>query len=254
MKLAKVEWYGEEVCENILLETVQDVLDYQDLLVTNTSETFSRMVKDRIPVARWDHYGHDGAYGNSFNMAVQKCKIFGGRPIMEFDKITNTKCISILGQIQKGQQVVINKVGGWCPVMDSVHKVLEVTDYQPHSNRKVVINPDTQYINLENDPDLEKRTIEYLSAIDQNYSYVLRLCEYSEDELVQIFKEFMSAGGHTVYVYTTGSNVNQMWEYSRAIISSGLKNVIFEFNSGTDADILEVVQYLKDNSIIVELI
>lgn len=253
MKIAKVNWDGE-IGDNLLIETIQDVFDYQEHLANNTSLTFSKVVAARIPVDRWDHYGHEGEYGNSFNMAVQKCKIFGGRPIMEFDKISNSKCVAILGQIHKGHKVLINKVGGWCPVMESIHTILEVSEYSPKSDRKVVINSGTQYINLENDPKLEKRTIQYLSSVDKNYSYVLRLCEFSKEELVKIFEEFKLAGGRTVYVYTTGSNVHQMWEYSEAIIKSGLKSVEFEFNSGYDNKHKEVVHYLQLGGVKVVLI
>ena len=254
MQLAKVEWYGNEICENILLSTYEDVLEYQQLLVNNTNNTFHKVVTSKIPLTRWDHYGWDYKYGNSFNLAVQKCKIFGGRPIMEFDKITNEKCVSILSCIHKGQSVVINKVGGWCPVTGSIHKILEINDYIPKSDRQAVIKDNTKYINLENDPKLEGRTIEYLSALDKNYSYILRLVEYSKEELINIFKEFITKGGEIVYVYTTGSNVGQMWEYSEAIIGSGLKTVAFEFNWGYNEQHKDVVEYLTENHITVEVL
>ena len=254
MRVAIVRWHQSEVCENLIIESIEDVFAYQEHLAKNTSDTFSKVVKARIPNTCWDHYGHEGEYGNSFNMAVQKCKILGGRPIMEFDKITNEKCIAILGCIQKGMKVLINKVGGWCYLHSDYHEVLGYKEYVPSSERKAVINENTQYINLENDPTLEKRSIEYLSSVDENYSYVLRLIEYSDEELAIVFKQFIAFGGHTVYVYTTGSNVNQMWDYSRAIIKSGLKNIVFEFNAGMNGQIAEVINFLKDSSITVGLV
>lgn len=254
MQLATVKWHDNEICTNILLETSEDVFQYQELLANNAAMTVDHLFKSKIPVNRWDHFGHEGAYGNPFNMAVQMAKIEGGRPLFNLDRVANEICVAILKQIMKGDTVLINKVGGWCPYTPSIHEIIEVKDFVYTSNRKAVIKNNTKYINLENDHILEKRTKDYLGALDQNFSFILCLREYSERELVKIFEEFSAKGGQIVYVYTTGSDVAQMWEYSEAIIKSGLKVVEFEFNAGYTDEHKEVVEYLQQNQVSVTLI
>jgi hypothetical protein len=255
MKTVNIKWHGETIQTNLLLESYEDILEYQEMLAVNTSRTFDNMIKSRIPVDRWDHYGRGGEYGNSFNMAVQKCKIFGGRPILEFDKVTNEKCLAILKVIQRGEIVVVNSVGGWCNLMTEIHEMIgEPIDYVPKSQRQAVIKDNTKYINLENDPRLEKRTKEYLSELDKNYSYILCLNEYNQNELIEIFKEFRSKGGEIVYVYTTGTNIVQMWEYCAAIVTAQIKFVEFEFNAGYGAEHKEVVKFLIDSGVEVKLL
>lgn len=255
MKTAQIKWHGEVIQNNLLLDSYEDVLEYQELLAKNTSQTFDRVVTSRISINSWDHYGYEGEYGNSFNMAVQKCKILGGRPILEFDKVTNEKCVAMLKVINRGETVIVNSVGGWCYIMPDIHEIMsEPVEYVPKSQRQAVILDNTKYINLENDPQLENRTKEYLGELDQNYSYILCLNEYHNHELIEIFKEFKSKGGEIVYVYTTGTNTVQMWDYSKAIIDSGIKFVEFEFNAGEDSEHKEIVKYLIDNGVEVKLL
>lgn len=250
MKLAKIKWYGNEVCENIILSSLEDILEYQQLLTRNTVDTFSYVAKNNIPVDRWDHYGSNGDYGNSFNLTIQTCKLSGGRPVLEFDKITNSKCLNMSKIINMGRDVVVNKNGGYCDFCPTRHEILEYCgDFKSSTNKAAVIKENTKYINLENDPVLERHSKDFLNKVDSNYSYVLRLCEFSKDELISVFKDFKSKGGEVVYVYTTGSNVSQMWEYCNAVIAAGLKNIVFEFNAGEIEGHQDLFEFLVNNSI-----
>lgn len=252
MKLVNLLWDNTPL-ECLLLSTYEDVLEYQQLLANNTSNTFSYVLNRSIPIDRWDHYGFDGNFGNSFNMTIHKAKLFGGRPILMFDGVTNEKCVAILKAIQSGEQVVVKRNGGWCTVMEDLHKILEVSEFTGSSAKKSVINKNTTYLNLENDPELEKRTKEYLTK-DPNFSYVLCLREFTDKQLKNVFAEFLYNGGKIVYVYTTGSDTVQMWEYCKQIVESGIKQVEFEFNSGIEEEHNLIIDYLRSKNVNVEIV
>ena len=55
-----------------------------------------------------------------------------------------------------------------------------------------------------------------------------------------------------MYVYTTGINVDQMYDYSSAIISSGIKEVWFEFNAGWDENFQGVIDFLEGSGVSVK--
>lgn len=108
-----------------------------------------------------------------------------------------------------------------------------------------VINDKTQYINLENDPHLEEHTRQYLGQRDPKFSYILNLGGYSKDALVQVFTEFKAKGGKTVYVYTTGMNVPQMYEYFDAAQKAGLHDFEFHFNAFITDRIQGFIEHIK---------
>lgn len=107
------------------------------------------------------------------------------------------------------------------------------------------IKENTQYINLENDPELEERTRQYLGERDANYSHILNLHKFSKANLVKVFTEFKANGGSIVHVYTTGTNVPQMYEYFDAAKEAGLNDFVFEFNAGTGNGIDRFINHIK---------
>ena len=111
-------------------------------------------------------------------------------------------------------------------------KVLSNEPYDPTEEATYEIKENTKYINLENDAELEKHTLKHFKEVDPNYSYVCNLRSFSQAELIKIFKEFKANGGETAYLYTTGFDVDQVFEYSYALQEAGITKIDFEFNSG----------------------
>ena len=111
-----------------------------------------------------------------------------------------------------------------------------------------MINENTKYINLENDPKLEKYSENYLKDKDVNYSYITNLSSHTNNQLKAIFKEFISKGGTTVYVYTTGMKIQQMYDYFNTAVDTGLSSFEFEFNSEITTDIKLFIDYAKERA------
>ena len=167
--------------------------------------------------------------------------------------MADQKIKNMLDSVQAGETLLVNSVGGYCPFTEGYHKIIEESEYVAIRKRTYVINKNTKYINLENDPELEEHTIKYLTSIDPNYSYICELRNYNIEELVEIFKDFQDNGGDTVYVYTTGMDVPQMYDYTEAIVQSGIKKVEFEFNAGYDMEHDGIIEDLKINNINVDV-
>ncbi len=256
MKLAKIKWNGEEeIRENILLSTVQEVYEYSQMTSDTAASNISEWLKGRIPPNRWDHYiRNTGTWGNPLVSAVSEMFITGKNAIYTVDTHIHKKYTNMCLGVIAGHKIVVNKVGGYCYLTDKLHEVISIEDFIKDNPRFYVINEGTQWMNLENDPQVEERTKEYLGAIDPNFSYICHLHQYAEVELRVIFKEFKDKGGIGIHVYTTAGNITQMEEYSRAIVHAGIKNVIFEFNAGINDDIVEVVSWLQNKNINVEIV
>jgi hypothetical protein len=145
--------------------------------------------------------------------------------------------------VANGETILVNNVGGYCTYDPDYYTIINVRETEIPKN--YVINEGTKYINLENDPELEQHAIDYLERVDQNYSYITNLASHDYHSLVEIFGEFLKAGGDTVYVFTTGMNVEQMYEYESAARHAGIRKFEFEFNSGINNDIQKFIDYLK---------
>lgn len=107
------------------------------------------------------------------------------------------------------------------------------------------LKENSKYINLENDPKLEIFTMDELSKIDENYSHILNLRHLSDNALRNTLKRFVKNGGDTVWQYTTGGDVEQMYSYSEIAIKAGVQHFIFYFNSGENEKIKDFISWLK---------
>ena len=249
MKNVLIETKFDEKIPYLMLDSIEDVIEYSGTLCKGVENTLKRLISSKVDISRWDHMVGRNDPDGVMGAAITKSWIIGTNPIYEVGPIADQKIKNMLNSVQAGETILVNSVGGYCPFTEGYHKIIEESEYVSVRERTYVINKNTKYINLENDPKLEEHTIEYLTSIDPNYSYICELREYDVDELVKIFKEFQDNGGDTVYVYTTGINVVQMFEYSDAIIQSGIKKVEFEFNAGYDEEHDDVIKLLKTNDV-----
>lgn len=156
-------------------------------------------------------------------------------PLIEIDKALDARLARYAHYINKGEQILVNEAGGFQFLTEKFMKTVEsVQPYDPnHTKLNSVFMPEgAQYINLENDPFLEQYTRDTLQPLNANFAYIINLRQFSEDELCDAFKAFVAQGGHTVYVYTTGQNVEQMYEYAYAAVRAGVPNLWIQLNSG----------------------
>lgn len=231
MKQATVKTKFDEVYTALLLETFVDVNEYAELLQSGVTELTVRLMKSNVSPDRWDHLlGKDDA-GGIYAAGYTAATIKGTNPIFEVPSLVDGKLHAITKYILDGETILVNPAGGFCPCVEGYHTILDVTEYVQDYSDSAVIKDDTRYINLENDPELEQHTIDYLSKWDPNFSYIVNLRKFSTDELTDLFIEFKKKGGNTVYVYTTGMDTEQMFEYTDAMIRAYISDVEFEFTT-----------------------
>lgn len=231
----------------ILLENADALMEYMEYTSELVVEQMKRLIKSKAHVERWDHMITNTPEGSLLAATILHCKMHGKNPILEMDGIMQQKFLHMLQAIIKGNRVLVNSVGGYCTMLPSWEIDTQEDMYigfQPTH----VINENTQYINLENDPELESHTRQFLGERDKNFSYVLNLHKYDKDALVKVFTEFKVKGGSIVYVYTTGMNVPQMYDYFEAAKTAGLNDFVFHFNAIISEGIKGFIHYGKGNS------
>lgn len=254
MKQVLVKTKYDEICSYLMLSNIDDILEYSETLSIGVANTLRRILASNVNIDRWDHMvgrnDPDGVMGGAINAA----NIKGTNPIYEVGPLVDSKIANMLKYVAKGEIILVNSNGGYCPFTENYHEIIEESEHVAVREQTHVINKDTKYINLENDPVLEKHTIEYLGTVDPNYSHVCQLRNYTIEELTNVFNEFQANGGDTVYVYTTGMDIPQMYEYSDAIIQSGLIKVELELNAGHEQEHDDVIKYLEEHDVDVQVL
>jgi len=245
--------FGQEH-DYIALKTIRDVMDYGAMLDEEVSNVVHKLVTSDIPVDKWDHLRMTGDGGGVFHGAMATAYVNESNPLFEIPALVSGKIKRFFDFIENGETVLVNENGGYCYFMPSYHTILSEREYVYSREDTSVVRSYTKYINLENDPKLEKHTIDYLSQKDKNFSYVLNLRNYNVEALTKIFRKFIENGGKVVYVYTTGIDVPQMFDYSEAIVAAGIKHVEFEFNAGENPRHADVISYLTERGVDVKVL
>lgn len=230
--------------EWIMLSTPEELLEYSAHVSEKVVEQTTRLLKSQANPNRWDHMITATPEGSILAGALASCKIKGGRPIFEMDAVMQRKFMNMLEHIAKGEHVLVNSRGGYC-TMHEDFEILSTSVLDTGFKPTHIINENTTYINLENDPELENRTKQYLGERDPNFSYVLNLRKYDKTALTAVFKDFKANGGKIVHVYTTGMDVPQMYDYFEAAQTAGLNDFVFEYNSGISEGIQGFIDYTK---------
>lgn len=231
----------------MLVDNPQSLMEYMEYTSDKVVAHVSRLIRDKAEVESWGDLPRNTPASGILAGAVAHCKLHGKNPIFELDNIINKRFSNMLAEILDGKQVLINSAGGYCFMLPEWEVETEEPVYLGWLPTHV-INDQTRYINLENDPELEGHTRRYLGQRDPAYSYVLNLCKYTKQALVDVFTEFKAKGGQIVYVYTTGMNVPQMYEYFEAAKTAGLNDFEFEFNSFVTDGIQGFIKHAKSCS------
>lgn len=227
----------------LLLENFSELTEYMEFTSGRVVAQITRLLKSKVGPERWDHMItalQKVAFWQRLScIARHMAKAHCLKWMVSFSK----SILNMADKIAKGQKLLVNPLGGYCSMGDDV-VILSETAFETAFQLTYTINKNTQYINLENDPELEERTRQYLGERDPNYSHILNLHKFSKKDLVSVFTEFKENGGSIVHVYTTGTNVPQMYEYFEAAKEAGLNDFVFEFNSGTENGIDDFIKHI----------
>lgn len=244
MKAITIDFYGQ-TADYILLQNIDDVLEYADDLCASAEEGAERMIKSNLPPERFDHLCATDKVGNLIRAAVMKTQVLGGSSILEIGHHANNKIQRMINHSLAGEQLMLNNMGGYCFLKDNT-VILSEEDYEFTKEPTHVIKDNTKFINLENDAVLEQHTIDHLSKIDPNFSHVCSLRNYSQSELIEVLEEFKSKGGESGYIYTTGFDVKQVQEYCAAFQAAGITKIDFEFNAGIEPELQRSLDELSE--------
>lgn len=236
--------------EVFVVRNISELASYLTYAEKCSEDLIRKVMKASVPVHRWDHIHIKSIAGVTFNAAVLKCGISGGAPLIEYSSMFDERLRDFVRLVMDNKKLVINDNGGWFDFEDESiiiksweHKFEEMWSHK--------ITEGTHIICLENDPQLEETAIEFLDDADPNYSYITNLRSYSDPMLRKAFNQFISAcdksvSQPTVYVYTTGMDVEQMRFYTSIAIECGIKDFIFDFNSGVTSRIEDFIFEFKN--------
>jgi hypothetical protein len=249
MKQATVKYFGSnDVSIGTLIESMEDINNMKSVVSNAETSTITKFIKSNEPAYRYNHVigglrPIEKALGS---LAVSRAMIKGDNPIYHMGECKNLYLIGLVALLTSGNKIFINSNGGYCPV-EGTMEIISVEEVEYVTNVKPYISKNTKVINLENDFEIEREAENYMKNVlkDYNYSFITELRLYTKDKLKKTFKDFIEKGGNTVYVYTTGRDVEQMYEYSECAISAGLNKFIFKFNAGTDDDINKFIIWLS---------
>lgn len=254
MKKAKVIYKHiseDSICEGIILESMEDIKHLQKMLDKAETGVINKCVKSGESPSRYDHviYGMRpiekaiASLANVYSISKENNMLYN-LPHASIAFLNTAMSI-----VLRGEKVFMNKNGGMTP-MDTLEIIEEEEIDEIYDGYiKYYIGKNSKVINLENDFQLERTARDYMRGSFKNsYSYILELSTIGEIMLKNIFKKFKEQGGEVVYVYTTGQNVQQMYDYSKTALEVGLNNFIFDFNVGTNEEINKFVETLKSKA------
>lgn len=255
MKTATVKYphvlQGENpLVKGIIVESADDIKLIRPELESAERGVLNKFVKSNESADRLAHIvsGFQPMERAIATLSISRGTLRGQNPIYLLGEASATYITTLLKLLAKGYTVFLNPSGGMC-VLDETFEIIESEDFAGFTKEaKYYIGKDSEVINLENDFELEDEATDFMRKNFKNYSYIKDMKVLSEYQFIQIFKEFSDQGGTTVYVYTTGMDFEQMYEYSRYALKCGLKQFIFDFNSGLDTEIRKFVAWLKERA------
>lgn len=225
----------------IILENIEDLQEYFNYTQDEIVEGVRIVLKSNVSPDSYDHLVRQNVFGGLLATSFTDCQMKGGNPLINLDKVVTQKFINFTRHILAGEKIMLNQVGGYCFVGDGTIEWINA----PDNKLTCTINTGTKYINLENDPVLEQYSKDYLSLVDKNYSYVTNMFRMRAADFNIVFNDFVDAGGTTVFVYTTGMDVDQMFVYFDSAVDTGIKNFEFVFNADITPGIKRFLRHVS---------
>ena len=229
-----------------MYECAEELSEHLDITLDTTTRELTKLIKSKESVDNWDHY-QPSANAGALRLAIGMSKVDGVNPIYSVDKYQCSISQNKLNTLLEHGNVLINGVGGYTHYDPEYMVVLSKKEMKPIDQLKNFyhIPSGTKYLNLENDPELEEYTQNTLSTIDVDFSYVVNLRSFSKERLEEVFTEFVSKGGQGLWIYTTGSDLEQLQDYVILASRVGIKKYYFTFNSGISEELHETLVYFK---------
>lgn len=231
----------------LLISNIEELTQYMKHTSDNVAKLVLGLMRDSVPVDRWDHCVTKDSAGAILKGTLIHCQFNGESPVLSIDKVMLEKFSNMMKYVIEGKKLLINCVGGYCSAPEDATFIFE-EEMDLSFKPTYLVKDNTKYINLENDPKLEEYSKNYLNKKDNNYSYITNLSSHTNEQLEVIFKEFKSKGGEVVYVYTTGLKVQQMYDYFNTAVKAGIQTFEFEFNVDIIGAIKDFIDYAKDKA------
>lgn len=208
----------DKPAKGILLEDIQDVNAYQIYKERKIDEDlFYYVTKGKTTPALVAALTlNDANVIDRFAVAAHNCKI----------KI-----------LDMGYMVCINSSGGYIPVKEE--DIVEILGSINLRNKNLTLN-NSNVIVLENDPIMDEFTVEYFNKLNQPFSSIVNLREeMKRDSLKNSLEQFKNNclnETQIVFVYTTGIDEQQMYDYAQMCLDNGLTNFEYFFSVDTDTN------------------
>jgi len=264
MKRVKVKYLylnDDNISEGILIENLDDVKTLEAEYGRAENRVITKFVNSGESSNRYDHVlgGLRPTERPLAQLAVAYGSIHEKNPIYMLPIAKEMALNSVRSSLLRLDcPVFMNKNGGFCPTMnknkdgelEDYLEIVEEKEFESFDHQvRYYMRKNTKYLNLENDWELERDAVKWLETKDRNFSYITELSTLTLDwQLPKLIKEFIDNGGTHIYVYTTGQNYKQMYDYSKTAIKAGIENFVFDFNSGMDEHINEFITWLKSRA------
>lgn len=256
MKFVKVlyKFQREElntIVDGVLLENYADIETFMKEVEYAEEMVITKFVKSKESNDRYNHIvsGFRPLERSIANLAIARGKMKGENPLYLLGESTKSFLKTVCKVMEYSGSVFLNPSGTVCSINKDM-EILEESEFTGFPNPpKFNIKKGSKVINLENDFELEQDAINYMNEnFNYNYSHILDMKTYDDKDFIKVFGQFAEQGGEYVYVYTTGMDYKQMYQYAKCAIQSGLKKFIFDFNSGMDKNINEFVSWLSERA------
>lgn len=237
---------GSVIAEYILIENEEDLAEYEQLLDNAAGQQIAKCLHSPLFPDKVDHMlgAHD--MGTQL-LAVAHIEASAHQVSHPEPHILNnplfriqnaaTRKIAILRKIlSNGNKPLIGSAGGFMWYMPDRMEILSTYDKKPQGAPVPFLRVGHKTIVLENDWELPRESVRYLDKLRGwgNYSVIRGLRDYNHTQLVALLKQFKDNGGEEVFVYTTGLDVSQMFDYTHAILEAGLNKLVLYFTGGSD--------------------
>ena len=236
-----------------MYDCVEELLTHLDITLDTTTRELLKLVKSKENVDKWDHY-QPSANAGALRLAIGMSKVDGVNPVFSVDKYIAQISDNKLKTFLEYGNIIINGMGGYNYYDPEYMVILSKKEMEPIDQLKSSYKvPDgTKWLNLENDPELEKYTQDNLSSIDINFSYIVNLRSFCEERLKEVITEFVSKGGRGLWIYTTGSDLEQLKDYVILTNKLGVEKYKFTFNAGMTEELHNTLLSFKNMGLSIE--
>ncbi len=255
VKVSYIHLKNKPLRDGIILSDMKDVVSFVKFADGKVQQAMTKLIKSGVTPDRYDHIvGSLGFIEKAVaTTAVVKAGLENRNPLYEMGNARDMFVNGLIHMVSSRGAVFINENGGYSPVDELIiHETKEIgsSDEIPVPVR-YKIGEKTKVINFENDITIESAADVYMRVKFQGkYSYIKEMRLLTKWQWEDVLKQFKDAGGDTVYVYTTGRDVEQMYEYSNHALDAGLKKFIFHFNEGTSPGITTFLEWLNVRAVV----